>query len=87
MKRVPQKGVATLRAVGQLFNTNTATGFLQISSAQSAPNSSEEQELDVAFLSLRVHVNVNADSVDDVEKLPHRVKGKAGGDLKSGQLN
>ena len=53
-----------------LFNSNTATGFLQISFAQSAPNSDEERELDATFLSKGVHVNVNfdGDSVD-VEEL------------------
>ena len=52
-----------------LFNSNTATGFLQISSAQPSPNSDEERELDVAFLSKGVHVNVNTDGVDDMEEL------------------
>ena len=52
-----------------LFNSNTAMGFLQISSAQPAPNSDEERELDAAFLSEGVHVNVNIDGVDDVEEL------------------
>ena len=56
--------------LGRLFNSNTATGFLQISSAQPAPNSDEERELDVAFVSSRVLVNVNIDSVDDMEELP-----------------
>ena len=56
--------------LGRFFNLNTATGFLQISSAQLDPNSDEERELDAAFLSSRVHVNVNTDSVDDVEELP-----------------
>ncbi|KAK7835591.1 hypothetical protein CFP56_023352 [Quercus suber] len=37
--------------MGQLFNSNTATGFLQMLSAQPAPNSDEERELDAAFLS------------------------------------
>ena len=45
-------------------------GFLQISSAQPTPNSDEERELDAAFLSSRVHVNANTDSVVDVEELP-----------------
>ena len=56
--------------LGRLFNSNIATSFLQISSAQPAPNSDKERELDAAFLSSRVHVNVNIDSVDDVEELP-----------------
>ena len=53
-----------------LFNSNTAMGFVQISFAQPAPNSDEERELDAAFLSEGVHVNVNfdGDSVD-VEEL------------------
>ena len=55
--------------LGMLFNSNTATGFLQISSAQLAPNSDEERELDAPFLSEGVHVNVNTDGVDDVEEL------------------
>ena len=55
--------------LGMLFNSNTAMGFLQISSAQPAPNSDEERELDAAFLSEGVHVNVNTDGVDDVEEL------------------
>ena len=56
--------------LGMLFNSNTAMGFLQISSVQPAPNSDEERELDAAFLSEGVHVNVNfdGDSVD-VEEL------------------
>ncbi|KAK7858275.1 hypothetical protein CFP56_013027 [Quercus suber] len=53
-----------------LCNSNTATGFLQMSSAQPAPNSDEERELDAAFLSEGLHVNVNIDGVDDVEELP-----------------
>ena len=53
-----------------LFNSNTATGFLQISSAQPAPNSDEERELDAAFLSEGVHVNVNFDCPEvSVEEL------------------
>ena len=52
-----------------LFNSNTATGFLQISSAQPAPNSDEERELDAVFLFEGVYVNVNTDGVDDVEEL------------------
>ena len=55
--------------LGMLFNSNTAIGFLQISSAQPAPNSDEKRELDAAFLSEGVHVNVNTDGVDDVEEL------------------
>ena len=56
--------------LGMLFNSNTATGFLQISSAQLAPNSDEERELDAAFLSEGVHVNVNFDGdLVDVEEL------------------
>ena len=55
--------------LGMLFNSNTTTGFLQISFAQPAPNSDEERELDAAFLSEGVHVNVNTDGVDDVEEL------------------
>ena len=56
--------------LGMLFNSNTVTRFLQISSAQPAPNSDEERELNAAFLSEGVHVNANfeGDSVD-VEEL------------------
>ena len=54
----------------KLFNSNTIMGFLQISSTQPTPNNDEERELDAAFLSSRVHVNVDFDSVDDVEELP-----------------
>nr|POF05108.1 hypothetical protein CFP56_05717 [Quercus suber] len=56
--------------MGQLFNSSITTGFLQMSSAQPAPNSDEERELDAAFLSEGVHVNVNTNGVDDVEELP-----------------
>ena len=56
--------------LGTLFNSNTATGFLQMSSTQPAPNSDEERELDAAFLSEGVHVNVSIDGLDDVEELP-----------------
>ena len=56
--------------MGRLFNSNIATGFLQISSAQLAPNNDEERELDVAFISSGVHINFNIDSLDDVEELP-----------------
>ena len=56
--------------LGRLFNSNITTSFLQISFAQPAPNSDEERELDATFLSSGVHVNVNTDSVDDVEELP-----------------
>ncbi|XP_023928643.1 uncharacterized protein At2g29880 [Quercus suber] len=65
-----KKGLRHYDLMGQLFNSNTATGFLQMSSAQPAPNSDEERELDAAFLSEGVHVNVNLDGVDDVEELP-----------------
>ena len=65
-----KKGVRHYDLLGMLFNSNTATSFLQISSAQPTPNNDEERELDAAFLSSRVHVNVNIDSVDDVEALP-----------------
>ena len=56
--------------MGRLFNSNITTSFLQISFAQPIPNSDEERELHVAFPSSGVHVNVNTDSVDDVEELP-----------------
>ena len=74
--------------LGMLFNSNTATGFLQMSSAQPAPNSDEERELDAAFLSEGVHVNVNFDCPEvSVEELATPSEAKAGGKLKSGQLN
>nr|POE67900.1 hypothetical protein CFP56_72235 [Quercus suber] len=69
MQGVLQKGLQHYKLLGQLFNANIATGFLQISTAQLAPNSSEERELDATFLSLGVHVNVDIDSVDNVEEL------------------
>ncbi|KAL0010676.1 hypothetical protein SO802_005784 [Lithocarpus litseifolius] len=69
-KEFRKKGLQHYELLGRLFNSNTATGFLQMSSAQPAPNSDEERELDAAFLSSGVHVNVNTDSVDDVEELP-----------------
>ncbi|XP_050248523.1 uncharacterized protein At2g29880-like [Quercus robur] len=69
-KEFKKKGLKHYDLLGRLFNSNIATGFLQISSAQPAPNSDEERELDAAFLSSGVHVNVNTDSVDDVEELP-----------------
>nr|POE53207.1 hypothetical protein CFP56_13613 [Quercus suber] len=65
-----KKGLRHYDLMGQLFNSNTATGFLQMSSTQPAPNSDEERELDAAFLSEGVHVNVNTDGVDDMEELP-----------------
>ncbi|XP_075636784.1 uncharacterized protein LOC142609025 [Castanea sativa] len=68
-KKFKKKGLQHFELLG-LFNSNTATGFLQISSAQLAPNSDEERELDAAFLLTGVHVNVNSDSVDDMEELP-----------------
>ena len=55
--------------LGQLFNTDTATGFLQI-------NSDEEQELDAAFLTHEVHINVEPYNGDDVEELPTPVVGQ-----------
>ena len=55
--------------LGQLFNTDTATGFLQI-------NSDEEQELDATFLTHGVHINVEPDNGDDVEELPTPVVGQ-----------
>ena len=61
----------------RLFNANAAIGLLQISFAQPTPNSYEERELDAAFLLLRVHVNVDADSVDDMEKLPTPSEGQS----------
>ena len=63
--------------LGRLFNANTAIGFLQISSTQLAPNSSEERELDATFLSLGVHVNIDVNSVDDVEELPPPSEGQS----------
>jgi len=59
-----------------LFNASTTSGFLQISSTQPAPNSDEKRELDAAFLTHGVHVNVELDSGDDVEELPTPVAGQ-----------
>ncbi|KAK9997236.1 hypothetical protein SO802_021922 [Lithocarpus litseifolius] len=69
-KEFRNKGLEHHELLGQLFHTGTATGFLQISSAQPAPNSDEEQELDVAVLAQGLHVSVEPDSADDVGKLP-----------------
>ncbi|KAL0002567.1 hypothetical protein SO802_016348 [Lithocarpus litseifolius] len=69
-KEFKKKGLQHYELLGRLFNSNTATGFLQISSAQLAPNSDKERELDAIFLSSGVHVNVKTDSVDDVKELP-----------------
>nr|POE60749.1 l10-interacting myb domain-containing protein [Quercus suber] len=69
-KELKKRGLKHYDLLGKLFNSNTATSFLQISSTQPAPNSDEERELDAAFLSEGVHVNVNIDGVDDVEELP-----------------
>ncbi|KAM4079568.1 hypothetical protein ACJW30_09G126100 [Castanea mollissima] len=49
-KKFKKKGLQHYELLGTLFNLNTATGFLQISSAQPAPNSDEEKELDATFL-------------------------------------
>lgn len=57
--------------LGQLFNANIVMGFLQISAAQPAQNSDKEQKLNASFLSTRVHVNVEA---NDVEELPTSVE-------------
>ncbi|KAL0012691.1 hypothetical protein SO802_007799 [Lithocarpus litseifolius] len=69
-KEFKKKGLQHYELLGRLFNSNTTTSFLQISSAQLAPNSDEERELDAAFLSSGIHVTLDADSVDDVEELP-----------------
>ncbi|XP_030930540.1 uncharacterized protein At2g29880-like [Quercus lobata] len=69
-KEFKRKGMRHYELLGTLFNSNTAAGFLQMSSAQPAPISDEERELDVAFLSEGVHVNVSIDGLDDVEELP-----------------
>lgn len=62
--------------LGQLFNANSTTGFLQISFAQLAPNSDKERELYAAFLSTGVHVNVKVDSGNDIKELPTPVQAK-----------
>nr|XP_023928324.1 L10-interacting MYB domain-containing protein-like isoform X2 [Quercus suber] len=64
-----KKGLDHCDLLGQLFNKSTANGFLQISFAQSAPNSDEERELDEGFLSAGVHVYLETDSGDDIDKL------------------
>lgn len=53
--------------MGALFNKTTATGILQISSAQPTPNSDEERELDEEYLNGGVHVDPDADSADDID--------------------
>ncbi|KAK7817708.1 hypothetical protein CFP56_042464, partial [Quercus suber] len=68
-KEFRKKGLDHRDLLGQLFNKSTANGFLQISLAQSAPNSDEEQELDEGFLSAGVRVYLEADSGDDIEEL------------------
>ncbi|KAK9989536.1 hypothetical protein SO802_029775 [Lithocarpus litseifolius] len=75
-KEFRKKRLDHYNLLGQLFNAGTATGFLQISFTQLAPNSDEEQELDAAFLTHIVHVNVKPDSGDDVEELPTPVVGQ-----------
>ncbi|KAK7825542.1 l10-interacting myb domain-containing protein [Quercus suber] len=62
--------------IAALFNIGTATRILQISSSQPAPNSDEEQELDAAFPMHGVHMNMEADSGDDVDELPTPVEGQ-----------
>ncbi|KAL0005304.1 hypothetical protein SO802_012865 [Lithocarpus litseifolius] len=69
-KKFRKKRLQQYKLFGQLFNANTVTGLLQISSTQPTLNNSKERELDAAFLSSRVHVNVDADNVDDVKELP-----------------
>ncbi|XP_075650017.1 uncharacterized protein LOC142620318 [Castanea sativa] len=69
-KEFKKKGLQHYKLLGRLFNSNTTTGFFQISSTQPTPNSDEKRELDAVFLSTEVHVNVNTDSVDDMEELP-----------------
>ncbi|XP_050241089.1 uncharacterized protein At2g29880-like [Quercus robur] len=69
-KEFKKKGMRHYDLLGTLFNSNTATSFLQISYTQPAPNSDEERELDATFLSEGVHANVSTDGVDDVEELP-----------------
>ncbi|KAK7838423.1 l10-interacting myb domain-containing protein [Quercus suber] len=86
-KELKKKGLKHYDLLGKLFNSNTATGFLQISSTQLAPNSDEERELDAAFLS-RGYMSMSTKMVWMMwRSCPHRVKPKAGGKLKSGQLN
>ena len=67
-----------------MFNADTTTGFLQVSSSQPAPNSDEIRELDVAFLTHQVHVTVDADNGDDMEELPTPVEGQ--GNRHAGKL-
>ena len=66
-----KKGLDHYELLRRLFNTGTTTEFLQISSTQLALNSDEEWELDTDFLAQGVHVNVEPDSLNDVEELPH----------------
>lgn len=76
--------------LGQLFNANSTTGFLQISFAQLAPNSDKERELYAAFLSTGVHVNVKVDSGNDIKELPTPVQAKpvhSGGKKNGGSLS
>nr|POF00328.1 receptor-like protein kinase haiku2 [Quercus suber] len=66
----------------QLCVLNLESSAADLSSAtdfdlDTAPNSDEERELDVAFMLTGVHVNVEANSGDEVEELPTLVEGQS----------
>ena len=53
-----------------LFNKITATGILQISSNQAAPNSDEERELDKKFRNAGLHADLDDDSDGSTNNVP-----------------
>ena len=77
MQGVSKKGARTLRVVGPTFQCQHCHGLATNFICQPAPNNSKERELDAAFLSTGVHVNVDADSGDNVEELPTLGEGQS----------
>ncbi|KAK9988246.1 hypothetical protein SO802_028485 [Lithocarpus litseifolius] len=53
---------------GPIVKTVVKSDDAWTSAIAATPNSSKERELDATFLSSGIHVNVDADSVDDVEE-------------------
>ena len=72
----------------KLFNSNKIMGFLQISSTQPTPNNDEERE---SWIQPSYHRGCMSMSTPIVwmiwRSYPQKVKPKAGGKLKNGQLN
>nr|POE45409.1 hypothetical protein CFP56_61255 [Quercus suber] len=58
------------KRTNKAFQFKHSHGFPPNVICPTSSNSDEERELDAAFLSEGVHVNVNIDGVDDMEKLP-----------------